>query len=156
YPAPGFTRPDGTPATLFSSVNPRTINRHFDWMQDYGLDGVLVQRFVIETGGPASARVLGYARQAANRTGRVFAVAYDMTGVPKDRLYERIAADWKWLVDEVKIAADPRYLHHDGKPVLGVWGLFSDRFEPDLVHRLIDFFHRDGPYRVTLIGGCEW
>ena len=29
YPAPGFTYPDGKPAHLFSSANPKTVDRHF-------------------------------------------------------------------------------------------------------------------------------
>src|SRR5690242_9923299 len=45
YAAAGFTHPDGTQAFLFSSANPSTVERHFKWMQQYGLDGVLLQRF---------------------------------------------------------------------------------------------------------------
>src|SRR5476649_2725699 len=46
YTAEGFTYPDGRPATLFSSANPKTVERHFDWMLGYVIDGVLVQRFL--------------------------------------------------------------------------------------------------------------
>src|SRR5439155_13020375 len=123
FPAPGFTYPNGKQAYLFSSAHPKTVDRHFDWMAKYGIDGVLVQRFVVGLRDPAeAARVLGYARAAANRTGRVFAVEYDMSGMPKDQLYDRLVNDWKWLVDEMKISEDPRYLHHDGKPVLAIFG----------------------------------
>jgi hypothetical protein len=52
YPADDFTTPDGDQAYLFSSAHPLTVNRHFDWMQDYGLDGVLLQRFVTGLTGP--------------------------------------------------------------------------------------------------------
>lgn len=156
YPAPGFTHPDGSQAYLFSSADPQTIERHFDWMQEYGVDGVLVQRFVPHSSGPDSVRVLGYARAAANRTGRVFAVEYDMSEVPPEELFDCITTDWKWLVDEMKITSEPRYLHHGGKPVLSVWGFYSNRFDAGLAHRLIDFFKQQGPYGVTLIGGCQW
>src|SRR5579872_3586804 len=44
---PGMTI-GGKPAYLFSSRNPKTVSRHFRWMKEYGLDGVLVQRFVGE------------------------------------------------------------------------------------------------------------
>ena len=157
YPAPGFTYPDGKPAHLFSSAHPKTVERHFEWMAKYGIDGVLVQRFVPGPGESAeAARVLGHARAAANRTGRVFAVEYDMSGTPNDQLYSRLVNDWKWLVDEMKITADRRYLHHDGKPVLAVWGFFPDRFDAALANRIIDFFKNDPKYRVFLVGGCNW
>ena len=55
-----------------------------------------------------------------------------------------------------KITQDGRYLHHDKKPVLFVWGFYSDRFGPALAHRIIDFFKSDPKYGVTLIGGCQW
>ena len=157
YPAPGFTYPDGRPASLFSSANPLTVDRHFDWMRDHGIDGVLVQRFVGGLRDPAEAsRVLGHARAAANRTGRVFAVEYDMTGVPPGQLLERLARDWKWLVDEMKITDDPRYLRHDGKPVLAIFGFYDDRFDSQIAHRIIDAFKTQDKYGVTLIGGCQW
>jgi|SRR5580765_1849078 len=44
---PGMTI-GGKPAYLFSSRNQKTVSRHFRWMKEYGLDGVLVQRFVGE------------------------------------------------------------------------------------------------------------
>jgi hypothetical protein len=158
YPAPGFTYPDGKPASLFSSANAKTVERHFEWMRKYGIDGAFPQRFVVGLGGdPANSdRVLGQVRDSANRTGRVFAVCYDLSGAPKDKVYETLVADWKHLVDEMKITEDGRYLHHKGKPVLFVWGFFSDRFGPALANRIIDFFKNDGKYAVTLIGGCQW
>ena len=36
--------------------------------------------------------------------------------------------DWKFLCDQVKVREDSRYLHHQGKPVVLLWGLgFKDR-----------------------------
>jgi hypothetical protein len=128
-------------------------------MKQYGIDGVLAQRFLGGLEKPAKApqtRILSHVRAAANRTGRVFAVEYDMTGTSSDQLYDLVVNDWKWLVDEMKITEDARYLHHDGKPVLAVYGFFSDRFEPKLAHRLIDFFKNDKKYRACLIGSGQW
>ena len=42
-----FTHKDGSVATVFSSANSKTVNRHFKWMNDYGIDGAFIQRFVL-------------------------------------------------------------------------------------------------------------
>jgi hypothetical protein len=156
YPAPGFTYPGGKPAHLFSSVHPRTVDRHFRWMRHYGIDGILLQRFLVDLPDRSADQVLAHVRKSANRTGRVFALAYDLTGAPRAKLYDRLVADWKRLVDQAKVTRDGRYLHHNRKPVLFVFGFFSDRLGPDLANRLIDFLKADGRYGVTLIGGCQW
>ena len=76
--------------------------------------------------------------------------------MPKEKIYQMLVADWKHLVDDMEITKDGRYLHDKGKPVLFVWGFYSDRFGPDLANRIIDFFKKDPKYAVTLIGGCQW
>jgi hypothetical protein len=156
YTAPGFTYPDGKPAHLFSSANPKTVDRHFRWMQQYGIDGVLLQRFIVDLKDRSVDKVLANVQQAANKTGRVFAICYDLTGAPKEKVFEALSADWKKLVDETKITQDARYLHHNQKPVLFVFGFYADRFGPNLANRIIDFFKADPKYAVTLIGGCQW
>jgi hypothetical protein len=155
YPAPGFTYPDGTQAYLFSSQDKQTVDRHFDWMLDYGIDGVFIQRFVV---GVAShpTNVLSPARSAANRTGRAFAITYDMSGQSTNNLFNRLTNDWIWLVDNQHLTQDPRYLHHNGKPVLMIWGFFTDRFDTNLANQIIDFFKNDPTYGVTLVGGGAW
>src|SRR5438876_4587552 len=116
YPAPGFTYPDGKPAHLFSSVHPKTVDRHFGWMQQYGIDGVLLQRFLVDLKDRSVDQVLANVQKSANRTGRVFALCYDLTGAPKKTIYDLLIADWKRLVDETKITQDGRYLHDNKKP----------------------------------------
>lgn len=156
YPAPGFSLPDGKPAHLFSSTHPKTVERHFEWMKEYGIDGVFLQRFLVELGDPSSGTVLGHVREAAEKTGRTYAICYDLSGAPKDKLYEQLTADWKRLVDDKKVTKDGRYLHHGGKPVVFVWGFYSDRFGAKLANQVIDFFKDDPKYAATLIGGCQW
>jgi hypothetical protein len=156
YPAPGFTFPDGKPAHLFSSTHPRTVERHFRWMSDYGIDGVFLQRFLVELGDPSTDQVLGHVRASAAKTGRVYALCYDLSGAPKEKLYDLLTTDWKQLVDAKKITKDHGYLHHGGKPVVFVWGFFSDRFGAKLANRIIDFFQADSQYAALFIGGCQW
>jgi len=107
YPAPGFTYPDGKPAHLFSSAHPKTVDRHFKWMEQYGIDGAFVQRFLVDLKNPSSDQVLGHVRASAAKTGRVYAVCYDLTGAPKGRL-EAIAVkpphEHDRLTDVVEIA----------------------------------------------------
>jgi hypothetical protein len=156
YKAPGFTYPNGDAAQLFSSAHPKTVERHFKWMEQYGIDGVFVQRFLVDLQRRSSDQVLKHIRVAAAKTGRVYAVCYDLTGAPADRLYDLLVSDWKRLVGKEKVTQDERYLHHGGKPVVFVWGFYSDRFGPALAHRIIDFFKTDKTYGATLIGGCQW
>jgi hypothetical protein len=158
FAVPGFTYPDGSPAHLFSSAHPKTVERHFQWMREHGIDGAFVQRFLVEVDNPSTDKVLENVRAAAAATGRAYAVGYDLSGMPRERVYERLAADWKRLVDDKKVTADERYLRHNGKPVLFVWGFFSDRFGPARAHEIIDFLkgEHDPKYAVTLVGGCQW
>ena len=156
FSVPGFTDADGQPAHLFSSAHPQTVQRHFEWMQQYGIDGVFVQRFLVNTGRPSFDHVLANVRRSAAKTGRAYAVCYDLSGAPADKLYDLLVKDWRRLVDELKVTQDGRYLHHAGQPVVFVWGFFSDRFEAAMAHRIIDIFRTDNHYRATLIGGCQW
>ncbi len=155
YAAGGFTYPGGAQAYLFSSQDQQTVNQHFDWMLDWGIDGVWLSRFVV-TVASRPTNVLMNVRNAANRTGRVFALEYDLTGQPTNTVFTRLTNDWCYLVDALHITQDPRYLHHNGKPVLMIWGFFADRFSTNLAHQIIDFFKTNATYGVTLVGGGEW
>lgn len=124
-----FKHANGRLATVYSSANKKTINRHFRWMRDYGIDGIFLQRFASELN---SARlkaqkdvVLFHARDAALDTGRVLAVMYDLSGLGKGQV-ARVGNDWKQLKHD-GITQSSRYLHHNGKPLVAVWGVgFSD------------------------------
>jgi hypothetical protein len=79
-----------------------------------------------------------------------------MSGQSTNNLFSRLTNDWVWLVDNLHVTQDPRYLHHNGKPVLMIWGFFPDRFSTNLAHQIIDFFKKDPTYGVTLVGGGAW
>lgn len=156
YPAPGFKDPSGDPAALFSSANGKTVDRHFRWMREHGIDGVFLQRFLVEVGNPSLDQVLSHVRKSAEAHGRAYALCYDMSGEKSDQLVNRLMTDWKRLVDEEKVTEDPRYLRENGKPVLFVWGFYADRFPAETAHKILDFFKDDPKYGVTLVGGCQW
>jgi hypothetical protein len=158
---PGFTIA-GRQAYLYSAWNPKIASAHFRWMKEYGLDGVLAQRFVtaIPRRRPSGDVLLKNIMAAAREHGRVFAIEYDVTGSPPDKYLEAMQEDWKYLVDELKVTSHPYYLHHNGKPVLSVWGqgLQDERHPPREPNRAMEtvlWFQSGAPekYRVTYMGG---
>jgi hypothetical protein len=68
--------------------------------------------------------VLRNVKAAAETTGRVFAVSYNIAGKTLDcNALHDLKADWKRLVDEEKITQSDRYIHHNGRPVLRIYGI---------------------------------
>jgi hypothetical protein len=150
-----FELSNGQPAEVFSSYEKPTVLRHFQWMQDYGIDGVFVQRFAVDLHTQNSLdhdnTVLANCREGANLHGRAYAVMYDLSGLPAGHI-EEVMNDWRELRKEMTITADPAYLHHRGKPVVAVWGIgFNDHRQYTLeeCRRLIEFLKSDPE-----AGGC--
>ncbi|MDB6018223.1 MAG: hypothetical protein JWR19_2712 [Pedosphaera sp.] len=151
----GFKMANGRPAEVFSSYAKPTVLRHFQWMQDYGIDGVFVQRFAVELHDQNNLEhcntVLANCREGANLHGRTYAVMYDLSGLPAGHI-EEVMNDWRELRKQMTITADPAYLHQGGKPVVVVWGIgFNDHREYTLAEcrRLIEFLKGD-----IEAGGC--
>ncbi len=166
FAAPGFQLADGPQGELFSSDNAATVLRHFQWMRDYGIDGAWIQHFLVDLpGGPGEKRyisrrrVLAYGAEAARKTGRVWALSFDIAGMPVDRIYDVLTAEWKRLMD-AKLIGGPHYLHEGGLPVVQIWGFYRQNkhnaMTPELAERLIAFFQQPGPYRAFLAGGGDW
>ena len=127
----GFKYADGTVARLFSAHSRKTVLRHFEWMREYGIDGAFMQRFAATLKKPENRRhhdaVLAYAREGANLSGRTYAVMYDLSGLHEGGA-QLIIDDWKQLREKAHITEDPAYQHHNGKPVVSIWGIgFIDR-----------------------------
>ena len=164
----GFKHSDGSPAQVFSSYRKETVVRHFKWMEDYGIDGAFVQRFVgsisnypIELN--FTQTVLNHCREGANKYGRAYAIMYDLSGQSAD-VDERLIADWKRLVDRSHITrdkSDKAYLHHNGKPVVAVWGVgFNDNRNYNLedCERIVEFL-KDDPEcggNTVMLGVPSW
>ena len=163
-----FHHRDGRVAPVFSSHDRKTVLQHFEWMQQYGIDGVFVQRFGVETGAPLDLRhcnvVLAHCREGANRHGRCYAVMYDLSLLPAGGT-QLVMDDWKLLVSRMRIGRDHKdkaYLRHRGKPVAAVWGIgFNDRRRYTLseCEGLVDFLKNDrhyGGYTVMLGVPTGW
>src|SRR6267378_1509645 len=101
-----------TPAYLFSAGNSKTVARHFKWMQQYGLDGVLVQRFVSDIPGHYAAGdvVLKNVMAGALQYGRTFAIEYDISGANPPTLLRTLQQDWSYLTNTLHVTENPRYL----------------------------------------------
>jgi hypothetical protein len=160
YPT-GLKLADGSVARFFNSSDASTIDLHFKWMKEYGLDGVFMQRFfhMTKPKGPRSSTtaVLKPAFAAASKYERAIAVMYDLSGLKgTGEDCSSIIEDWKYLVDSLKVTNQQgakTYLHHNGKPLVTIWGVgFPDRsynIRNIGLQRLIDFLKNDPVY-----GGC--
>lgn len=152
-----FVLKDGARARFFSSVDKSTVDLHFKWMQQYGVDGVFMQRFFNTTregnNRKDATAILANALEAASKYKRAIAVMYDLSGLKgKGEDCSYIIEDWKYLVDQLKVTsrAQNTYLYEQGKPVVVIWGVgFPDR-PYDIrnigLERLIDFLKHDPVY----------
>jgi hypothetical protein len=148
---------DGSSAELYSNYNQKSVLRHFEWMKEYGLDGVALQRFYVEMDASEifcfRNKVAQNVMMGAEKYGRVFYLMYD--GLPRD--LEGIKKDWMFMVDVLRITKSPNYLHHKGRPLLALFGigLTGRPMKPEEIIDLLDWFQEEAPekYRATVIGG---
>lgn len=156
-----FRHADGSAAHVFSSSNPKTVDRHFQWMKGYGIDGVFLQRFAGSTKSSTRRRhndlVMANVRASAEKHGRAWALMYDLSGLREGDIDRVLIEDFKRIVDERNIFDDPTYLHHKGRPVVAVWGVgFNDgrRYTLEECGKLVSFLKDDPKYGgVTVMLG---
>ena len=159
YPT-GLKLADGTTARFFNSADKSTVDLHFRWMKEYGLNGVFMQRFfnAAKSRSGRQIEILRHAFAAASENERAIAIMYDLSGL-RDQGEDvgAIKNDWMFLVDSLKVTNQPgkkTYLHHRGKPLVAIWGIgFPDRgydIKNIGLAELIDFLHNDPEY-----GGCS-
>jgi len=133
YPT-DFKFDDGSTAHVFSSYDDSTVDTHFRWMKEYGLDGVFMQRFIAEiknkSGKKHFDKVLSSAMKAANKYERAIAIMYDLSGM-RSGDEKILIADIKELCKKHNLMShdkNPSYLYHNGRPLVTVWGVgFNDR-----------------------------
>lgn len=89
YDAPG-TMPDGSKPQVCSADDYSTVDVHFRWMKEYGLDGVFMQRFLPNIVDPNCKehfeRVLDHAMSCAERYDRAICMMYDLSGGVKGKM----------------------------------------------------------------------
>jgi hypothetical protein len=147
---------NGTPATLFSSYDQSTVNIHFQWMQQYGIDTAALQRFNPNSSeGPTRDAMAQKVRTAAETYGRKFYIMYDVSGWTN--MQTEIKTDWTNKMSAH--TASGAYAKQNGKPVVCIWGFgFNDanhNFTAAQCLDVINWFKSQGCY---VIGGVprEW
>jgi glycoprotein endo-alpha-1,2-mannosidase len=154
-----FKFEDGSAAFLFSSYDESTVDLHFKWMKEYGIDGVFMQRFfaVLESENRLkhADKVLTSALKAANKYGIAICMMYDIGGMD-DAKYKLVMEDWKHLVDDLKLTSQgekTNYLFHNNKPLVALWGISSGGRPTGHIPEIFDimnFLKNDPVY-----GGCS-
>ncbi|MEV4558418.1 glycoside hydrolase family 71/99-like protein [Kitasatospora sp. NPDC049285] len=147
---------NGSPAALFSSYDQQTVDTHFLWMQQNGIDTAALQRFNPVGGeGPTRDAMATKVRSAAEAHGRKFYIMYDVSGW--STMQSEIKADW---TNKMKAhTASAAYAVQNGKPVVCIWGFgFNDSkhaFDAAACLDVVNWFKGQGCY---VIGGVprEW
>lgn len=149
---------NGSPSRLFTSSNKTVIDKHFEWMREYGIDGVAVQRFISNVGStiinsPNSASLK--IKHAAETTGRIFYICYDISSTGMETTWDKVIKfDWVYNVEQNnQLTSSPAYARVGNKPVVEVWGPgFTDNHPGTAAETiaLIDFLKSRGCF---VIGG---
>ncbi|HWS01459.1 MAG TPA: T9SS type A sorting domain-containing protein [Prolixibacteraceae bacterium] len=149
---------NGSISKLFTSANKTVIEKHFQWMKEYGIDGVAVQRFIGNIGGavissPGAAPLK--IKQAAEATGRIFYICYDISSTGMTATWDDVIKfDWVYNVEQNnQLTSSPAYAKVGNKPVVQVWGPgFTDNHPGTAAETiaLIEFLKSRGCY---VIGG---
>ncbi|MEN8663304.1 MAG: glycoside hydrolase family 71/99-like protein [Lentimonas sp.] len=159
--ATSFKHKDGSTAYAFTSQSETTVDLHFKWMKEYGIDGIFLQRFahdVLEGGHhqwellqPSNNKMVTYVQKGAHNHGRSYAIMYDLSSLRHGEM-SMVMDDWRGLCDRLDLLNDPNYLHEGDKPLVAIWGVgFNDnrKYTLDEVATFIDFLKNDPKY-----GGC--
>ena len=161
-----MTYANGSNAQLFSSYSLSTTRKHFEWMSNYNVYGIYLQRFLsavdVQSSGSFGAKnkVLENVMTSATEYTRKFAVMYDVSiggNVTDATMYAKIVADWEYLVDTYDILNKPEYVKQNGKPVVAIWGIgFKDRgLTTATSQAIVDYFKTNAApqYRAYVMGG---
>ncbi len=157
-----FRFEDGSPATVFSPADESTVRLHFKWMEEYGIDGVFMQRFISEIRNESGMKhftgVLKSASKAALDYDRSIAVMYDLSGITSNEV-DIVINDWKNLLKKFgfhKRTKYGNYLFCNNRPLVAIWGVgFNDnrKYNLDDIEKLINFMKSDGGGNCSVLLG---
>ncbi|HWY30020.1 MAG TPA: malectin domain-containing carbohydrate-binding protein, partial [Candidatus Acidoferrum sp.] len=147
---------------LFSSYDQQTVNTHFGWMAENGIDTAALQRFTPYSGsgftiggeGPTRNDMAVKVMNAAQTYGVKFYIMYDVSGWTSNAMPAQIEYDWTNVMVQLQITNSPMYAMQNGKPVVCIWGFgFNDSNHPwdaPTCTSVINWFKSQGCY---IIGG---
>lgn len=162
--------PDGSTATLYSAYDYETVDLHVQWMKEYGIKGLFLQR---QNANITSAFQLEFRDQVTRHVIKAcekYGVKFCMMPCNNDKktggqqMIDKMINDWKHCVDDLKVLESPMYMKQNNKPVIGFWGLgFDNRpMLPSEAHTILDFYQntdgRSAKYEVYVMGGVprDW
>lgn len=160
-----YRHKDGSIAYLYSPYDETSVDLHFKWMKEHGIDGVHMQRFLstisTEVGKRHNNKVLQSALKAAKKYGRAISVMYDLSGSKNAERINLLKTDWDELVRTFKLnnnIENPTYLWHNGKPMLSIWGVgFTGRdYTIDDVDKLVDRLKGPEDDKVSIMLGVPY
>jgi hypothetical protein len=108
----------GKTLSLFENAREGVVDLHFKWMEDYGLDGIFLQRFG-DTG--HNNQILAQVDAAAQKHGRIYAVEWDI-GQRSDHSWDKKIKD-DFNAHIKKYVHSSRYIKENGKPVVVIFGI---------------------------------
>ena len=153
---------NGSPSQLFTSKRKDVVDLHLDWIDQYGMDGVAVQRFASEviTAPTPTRNHVNLVQDAVERTNKTFYVMYDFSGISSvgAAIVDRIKRDWVYSIEQKGIVSSPNYAHAEDKPVVCLWGLSgvvsqsdgNTYIQKEYAMQIINWFKERGYY---IIGG---
>jgi hypothetical protein len=151
---------NGQPARMFSSWDQSTVNKHFEWMQQYDIDCAALQRFCNEVTPGSLIKQFrdGMAQRvknAAQTYSRKFYIMYDASGWGN---LQAIKDDWtNTITGSLNLLSSPAYAIQNGKPVVSIYGLGYAGHPSNVTQALdlINWFKAQGCYIIGSVPG-QW
>lgn len=153
---------NGQPAKMFSSWDQSTVNKHFQWMQQYDIDCAALQRFCneITPGSPIKTFRDGIATRVKNASqtySRKFYIMYDASGWAN---LAAIKTDWTNTISStsaLNLLNSSAYARQNGKPVVSIYGLGYASHPSTTAEALdlINWFKAQGCYVIGSVPG-QW